>query len=58
MSSLLGALAVRIFGIGLTGFSIDLWEEIARRLQPIAVEGLAGANVAGGVVEVELKQAK
>jgi hypothetical protein len=27
-------------------------------LQPIAVEGLAGANVAAGVVEVELKQAK
>ncbi len=27
-------------------------------LQPVSVEGLAGANVAAGVVEVELKQAK
>jgi hypothetical protein len=27
-------------------------------LQPINVEGMTGANVAAGVVEVELKQAK
>ncbi len=27
-------------------------------LQPVSVEGLAGVNVAAGVVEVELKQAK
>jgi hypothetical protein len=27
-------------------------------LQPVSVEGLAGANVAAGVLEVELKEAK